>query len=468
MEVVLTPLRRASKTMAQTTKPSSSKILAESASTATAATHSGPPSEPASASEVKPAMRTPTTRKAPTNQILDDVVIVGTGVRPNSKRKRAGESGEGLKAEDGALEPRTQDQTGSTPAEHTQVADRTYPCCPPMPLGLGQNQPPACCSMPFGHFPPPPQPPHAHSCSHVSCSYPHQVHHCSSVHQHQHQHLHTHLPYPLPQHAHSFTANELTEAAFKFMYGISAMHPSGSTGLDGMWAPPGAHIPYAFSAMGMAQGQAQAGSSVQVSPPKLEQVPSSQEDIPDSQERIPSSQENERRREEKEKLQLGRAKTGEDAPPLRSNSKPRSPLVVPQELTVAPSRPNAPLNSRMDDVSSTPPPEDFPPSSGPRVPTPKRESSVIDIESDSEDELAEYNAGEGSMRWEPPIKDEDSDDGGGLDWVDSDDDVLLLGKPANEGGGQSRRRMRRVRPRKSTEQKSFKSRTSPSKPRRIL
>ncbi|KAG8743587.1 hypothetical protein FRC10_011734 [Ceratobasidium sp. 414] len=45
-----------------------------------------------------------------------------------------------------------------------------------------------------------------------------------------------------------------------------------------------------------------------------------------------------------------------------------------------------------------------------RTPTPKRESSVIDIESDSEDELAGFNAGEGSMRWEPPVKDEDDSD----------------------------------------------------------
>ncbi|KAG8718517.1 hypothetical protein FRC09_012559 [Ceratobasidium sp. 395] len=277
---------------------------------------------------------------------------------------------------------------------------------------------------------------------------------------HQHQHLHTHLPFLLPQHMHSLTANELTEAALKIMYGLGAVHSSeaGGNGHE-MWLPPAMRIPYASAAMGTMQTQPQAGSSAPAPPPKLEPESSSQEVIPDSQEKIPSSQEYERRKEGKQK---GKATdqsvyTKPESPPLlHSNSRPPSPRPVLQRQAT-PSRSKTPQDWHMDVLST--PSKDIPPQLSPRIPTPKRESSVIDIESDSDDELADFNAGEGSMRWEPPIKDEVDLDDAGLGLSESDDDIILIGRL---GEGKSKRRLR------SKKEQHTKRYASPSKSRKML
>ncbi|KAG9122121.1 hypothetical protein FRC07_001636 [Ceratobasidium sp. 392] len=115
----------------------------------------------------------------------------------------------------------------------------------------------------------------------------------------------------------------------------------------------------------------------------------------------------------------------------------------------------------MDVVSSTPP-KDLPSPSKTKIPTPKREPSVIDIESDSDDELADFNAGEGSMRWIPPVKDEVESDGAIVGLSDSEDDIMLLGKL---GEGKSKRRLR---PRRGHEKHQPRRQTSPSKLRKVI
>ncbi|KAG8716579.1 hypothetical protein FRC09_015533 [Ceratobasidium sp. 395] len=457
MEVVLTPLRGNSKPIS----------LASSRSPGPSATRSpiarsGPSSKSLVASEAKPTMSIPNASGEKDGQTSESAALAKIGAQVNHTRKRARESGEGPKTELNTVEP--QKRIEAVPVEQPQTVE-AYSCCPPMPSRPGQAQPSTCCSMPFGYFPPPPQP--SNGCSHThsqgACSHSHQAHHCSNVHQHQHQHLHTHLPFLLPQHMHSLTANELTEAALKIMYGLGAVQSSeaGGNGHQ-MWLPPAMHIPYASAAMGTMQAQPQAGPSAPASPPKLEPESSSQEVIPDSQEKIPSSQEYERRNEGKQK---GKAKdqpvyTKPESPPLfHSNSRPPSPRPVIQRQTT-PSRPKTPPDWRMD-VSSTPS-KDIPPQLSPKIPTPKRESSVIDIESDSDDELADFNAGEGSMRWEPPIKDEVDLDNAGLGLSESDDDIILIGRL---GEGKSKRRLRSKKDREKQHTSRY---ASPSKARKMF
>ncbi|KAG8779613.1 hypothetical protein FRC12_024031 [Ceratobasidium sp. 428] len=456
MEVVLTPLRGNSKPISPLASSSSPRPSA----TRSPIARSGPSPKSLVPSEAKPTVPIPNASGGKDNQTPESVALAKTGAQVIHTRKRARESGEGPKTELSTVEP--QKRVEAVPVEQSQTVE-AYSCCPPMPSRLGQAQPPTCCSMPFGYFPPPPQP--SNGCSHThsqgSCSHSHQAHHCSNVHQHQHQHLHTHLPFLLPQHVHSLTASELTEAALKIMYGLGTVHSS-EAGANGhqMWLPPAMHIPYASATMGTMQAQPQAGPSAPVLPPKLEPESSSQEEIPDSQEKIPSSQEYERRNEEKQK---GKAKdqsvyTKPESPPLlHSNSRPPSPRPVLQRRATSPNQPKTPPDWRVD-VSSTPS-RDIPPRLSPRIPTPKRESSIIDIESDSDDELADFNAGEGSMRWEPPIKDEVDLDDAGLGLSESDDDIILIGRL---GEGKSKRRLR------SKKGQHTKRYASPSKPRKML
>ncbi|KAG8722918.1 hypothetical protein FRC08_000018 [Ceratobasidium sp. 394] len=455
MEVVLTPPRCTSKSIPQPARSPTSTTPRGPLHGDSLVSHSGRSPEPAPNSEAKPT-KTSNAGEAKDDQTSNGVSIIGTGVRANHVRKRPRESGEGLKVEDGT--PKPQRQVGTIPTEHSRTVDSACSCCPPVTFGLGQNQPFACCSMPSGYFPLPPQPLHGcpHSRPQESCSHSHQLHQCSTVHhQHQHQHLHTHLPFPLPQHVHQFTAKDLTEAALQLVYGLGAMRPSGSSGYE-MWLPPAAHMSRTLPHEGVVQALAQAGPSAQVSPPKLEPPSSQEEIIPDSQEKVLSSQEHERWEERgkqkgKIKPQLVQAKPDDESPPLPPSNLGPPPPPVPGRSNTSPSSP-------VDPVSPTPP--SCPSPQNPMMPTPKRESSVIDIESDSEDELADFNAGEGSMRWEPPIKDEDDSDNNGLDLDDSEDDIMLLGKL---GEGKSRRRLR---PRRARGKQHFERQTSPSKLRK--
>ncbi|KAF8610030.1 hypothetical protein BDV93DRAFT_4900 [Ceratobasidium sp. AG-I] len=417
--------------------------------------------EYASGSEAKLQIETTLSNKSEPEK--DEVVVVSTRVRPNSKRKRLRESGEGVKAEDALLGPLMKDKSVE------QAKDRMYPSVPSPPVPFPQGQPPGYYPMPFGYFPypPPPLPPHAHPHAHAAAyaSWSHQVHHCST----QQQHQHTHAPYPFPQS--SLAPNQLTEASFGFMYGYAAMpHAPGASGSTGhsVWYPPGAHIPYPMPPVNQTEG------ALQVSPPKLEQVSSSQEEVPDSQERVPSSQEHEREKEKRnaqpglvqpasEKrmrspLPCPQVEPGPEAEPTRSMPAPEN-AAIPRPIT--------PTNLKSNNIPHTPPVAAGPPSPAPKAPIFQRESSVIDIDSDSDDELAEYNAGEGSMRWEPPIKDEeDSDEDGGLDLSaemdGSDDDILLLGKPTCIDGRPLKRRLR-----KSPGKADHKSRASPLKLRTL-
>ncbi|CAE6521170.1 unnamed protein product [Rhizoctonia solani] len=250
-------------------------------------------------------------------------------------------------------------------------------CCSSASLG---NQPAACC------------PAHSqyHSGSHLhaqSAHAPCSTHPHLSVpvyqHQHQHQHLHTHLPYPLPQLP--FTANELTEAAFKLIHGLSSFHQvSGANGSlgAGFWLP-GAQLPFGFATPG------QAGPSSQALSPKLEE-PSNQEKIPN--EYIPSSQEYE------QKAEATSSAVGE-----KSNQIPPS---LSQLENPVPVTPDSSFEIHTEDKPTTTSGVVLSGPSNSKMPHFEREMSVIDIDSDSDDELAVCDAGVGSMRWEPPIKKE--------------------------------------------------------------
>lgn len=415
--------------------------------------------EHASGSGAKPQAELTLPKKSELEK--DEVVVVGTRVRTNSKRKRLRESGEGVKAENSALEPLMQDKSVE------QAKDRTYPSVPSPPAPLAQGQAPGYYPMPFGYFPypPPPLPPHAHSHAHAAAyaSWSHQVHHCSTQHQHQHT-----IPYPFPQSSHA--PNQLTEASFGFMYGYAAMPhapgASGSTG-HGVWYPPGAHMPYPMPPVNQTE------PALQVSPPKLEQVSNSQEEIPDSQERVPSSQEHEREKE-KQDAQTRLVKPVSEKRTRTPSPRPQvAPEVGPARRVPSPEKAPIPRSSTPVSMNPNVIPYSPPPAAGPRSPIKasifQRESSIIDIDSDSDDELAEYNAGAGSMRWEPPIKDEeDSDEDGGIDLSTalngSDDDILLLSKPTCTDGKPLKRR---PKSRKSSEKTDHKSRSSPLKSRTL-
>ncbi|KAG9078357.1 hypothetical protein FRC06_008409 [Ceratobasidium sp. 370] len=304
MEVVLTPLRHASKPILQLAGSPTSTTPTEPLPANFLVSHSGRSPVSTPSPKAKSAIQASNTSKGESDQPSNSAAIISTGVRANHAQKRGRESGEGFKAED---------------------------------------------------------------------------------------------------------TNELTEAALKLIHGLGTMHPSGSSGYaHEMWLPPGAHTPYTLPRAGVMQAQAQVGPSVQVLPPKLEPPSSREEIIPDSQEKVPSSQEYERRKgkgNQKGRVEPQLAQpTGDESrvlPPF--NTRPPSPQPLPR-ARATPSRPNITPDLRMGLVSRTLP--SCPSPWGPRTPKPNRESSVIDIESDSEDELASFNAGEGSMRWVLPIKDE--------------------------------------------------------------
>ncbi|KAB5596545.1 Cell surface glycoprotein 1 [Ceratobasidium theobromae] len=288
-----------------------------------------------------------------------------------------------------ALEPKAQaGPVGPAPSPN-------HACC--QPTSLEQGQGPVCYSAHFEHQLNPP-PPHAHVHTHHSIRYPLcPTHHSTGIpiyqHQHQHQHLHTHLPYPLPQLP--FTANELTEAALKLMYGLSALqHAPGVNGspAPSLWFPPGTPIPFGFP------HSEQAGSSSRPSAPKLE-ASSSQETILNEEERIPSSQEHERKLEA-----LAHSKK------LTESSSSHSPAALEPKSATPPPPVESSHAGCVTDTNTQD--RDIPVtgSSHPAMLRAEREMSIIDIESDSEDEFDRYDVGEGSMRWEPPIKDEDSSD----------------------------------------------------------
>ncbi|KAH7340914.1 hypothetical protein B0J17DRAFT_338712 [Rhizoctonia solani] len=298
-------------------------------------------------------------------------LVVRSGVEFGSKRKRSLGGDEPTKSAGNTLEPRTSAQSvGFGPGS-------PHACCPSTPLG--QNQPTVCCPAHLGlHL-------HAHSprSAHPSCSTHTHLGVPVYQHQHQHQHLHTHLPYPLPQLP--FTANELTEAALKLIHGLSTFQASGTSGPSrgGFWFS-GAQLPFGFAIPG------QAGSSSQALSPKLEE-PSSQEKI--TSECIPSSQEHERKAEAMHTL-------SEEKPSqvLHSLSRFEEPAWTAPNLSF---ETHAGQNNTTTTSVATP---SDPPYS--KLPLFEREMSVIDIESDSDDELAVCDAGAGSMRWEPPVKKE--------------------------------------------------------------
>ncbi|QRW00022.1 centromere protein Scm3 [Ceratobasidium sp. AG-Ba] len=423
MEVVLTPSRRAPKTIPQPAKPSTPSPSVNTISANAPALHSGPPSEITGAYDAKSATEVSSTVQVKPSGRSDDTIRSSMEPQVNRTRKRGRESGERLMAEDTKMEPGKPADLGLS--EQSQAVDRAQSCCSPMLLGSGQNQLPSCCSIPSGCFPSL-QPTHGcqHSYPQGGCTHSH-THHCSGVHQHQHQHLHTHVPFPLPQHMHQFTADQFTEAALKLMYGLGAMRSGDSGALGhGIWLPSGS--------LGLAaKQQEQAESSAQASFPKLEQKPSSQELVCDSQERVPSSQEDERLKEE-ELLKRQAQRQPTPTKPVHNHAA-AEPLLHPTPLT---------------------PPEDVGDSSAcanyspPKLPLPKRESSVIDIDSDSDDELAGFNAGQGSMRWEPAVKDESDSEDGGLYLDDSDDDAMSLSTPEGKAKRylRTRRNRRKRRP----------------------
>ncbi|KAG8763702.1 hypothetical protein FRC11_013936 [Ceratobasidium sp. 423] len=293
-------------------------------------------------------------------------LVVRSGVGPGLKRKRSLDGAELAESASNALESRI--NGGSVGPEPGPL----HACCPSTPMG--RNQPAGC------------RPAHLHAhtphSAHTSCSTHHHLGIPVYQHQHQHQHLHTHLPYPLPQLP--YTANELTEAAFKLIHGLSTFHQvSGTNGSSGtgFWLP-GAQLPFGFAI------PSQAGPSSQVLAPKLEE-PSSQEKIPN--EYIPSSQEHERKAE---------------AMNIPVNEKPNQlPLPLPPLEALAPAALDPLFETHMENQTATTSGAAPSSSCSSKLP-PEREMSVIDIESDSDDELAACDAGAGSIRWEPPAKKE--------------------------------------------------------------
>ncbi|KAJ1309734.1 hypothetical protein OPQ81_006499 [Rhizoctonia solani] len=344
-----------------------------------------------------------TTHHAPSTSL-----VIKSGMEPGLKRKRSLGGLELTETAANALESRT--STGSVGPR----PDPLHAFCPPAQLGLNQHV--ACCpAHPQHHSGSHSHAPVSHS-AHTSCSAHHHLGIPVYQHQHQHQHLHTHLPYPFPQLP--YTANELTEAAFKLIHGLSTFHQasgvSGSPG-TGFWVP-GAQLPFGIAI------PSQAGPSSQTLAPKLEE-PSSQETT--SNERIPSSQEHERKAE------------AMNNPP---DEKPNQTFPILPRLEDGAAIAPDPLFETH--TKATIPVVTPPSSSSSKLPSSEREMSVIDIESDSDDELAVCDAGAGSMRWEPPVK-----------------------KEVDTGAREDSRRQ--LSPRKSPVNGRVSSRTSPIKLKRM-
>ncbi|GAB1517779.1 hypothetical protein RhiTH_000829 [Rhizoctonia solani] len=319
---------------------------------------------------------------------VNSLLIVRSGVESGSKRKRSLDGAELTESADSSLEPR-----GNIILMEPRAAPH-HTCY--SSDSIERNRPAICCSTHpqqysglYSHAPVPSQPAHTHSTHHYPNLPVYQ-------HQHQHQHLHTHLPYPLPQLP--FTANELTEAAFKLIHGLSTFHqPSGTNGSSGSGSSfwfPGAQFPFGFAGT----GSGRAGPSSEALAPKLEEPPS-QEKM--SNEFIPSSQEHERKAEtlcmplDEKPSKLVSTGSNQTAPSLP----------YPKNLALA--TPNSSLgrdtyNDETAGLSAVTPPDSL----NSEMKVPEREMSVIDIDSDSDDELAICDAGAGSMRWEPPIKKE--------------------------------------------------------------
>ncbi|KAF8758476.1 Centromere protein Scm3 [Rhizoctonia solani] len=283
---------------------------------------------------------------------VNSLLIVRSGVESGSKRKRSLDGAELTESADSSLEPR-----GNIILMEPRAAPH-HTCY--SSDSIERNRPAICCSTHpqqysglYSHAPVPSQPAHTHSTHHYPNLPVYQ-------HQHQHQHLHTHLPYPLPQLP--FTANELTEAAFKLIHGLSTFHqPSGTT----------AHLDLDL---------AFAGPSSEALAPKLEEPPS-QEKM--SNEFIPSSQEHERKAEtlcmplDEKPSKLVSTGSNQTAPSLP----------YPKNLALA--TPNSSLgrdtyNDETAGLSAVTPPDSL----NSEMKVPEREMSVIDIDSDSDDELA--------------------------------------------------------------------------------
>ncbi|CAE6529418.1 unnamed protein product [Rhizoctonia solani] len=365
VEVVLPAPRKTSKVKRESTAPPAHTVSKNTA-LATSATSLNErsylkPGGPA------PSSGQPNSTPETTHTIPHTSLVVRSGVRPGLKRKRSLDGAELTEGAGYALESRI--NAGSVGPEPGPL----HAYCPSAPMG--RNQPAACCPA---HL-------HAHTphLAHTSCSTHHHLGIPVYQHQHQHQHLHTHLPYPLPQLP--YTANELTEAAFKLIHGLSTFHQvsgtSGSSG-NGFWLP-GAQPPFGFAIPG------QAGPSSQALAPKLEE-PSSQEKIPN--EYVPSSQEHERKAE---------------ATNIPVDEKPNQiPPPLPQLEDPAPAVLDPSFETHMENQTATASGVTLSSPCNLKLPPPEREMSVIDIESDSDDELAVCDAGAGSIRWEPPVKKE--------------------------------------------------------------
>ncbi|CAE7061495.1 unnamed protein product [Rhizoctonia solani] len=367
VEVVLPILKHTPKVKRELTAPPPSAVSKSTAPATTASASNKHSHSQSDDSAPSSAQLDPT--PANTHSIPHTSLVIRSGVEPRPKRKRSSDGAELAPNVDSALESRVNvGSVGPGPGP-------LHVCCPSTPLG--QNQLAVCCPAHSQY----PSGPHLHAhtpqSTHSSCStHAHPVY----QYQHQHQHLHTHLPYPLPQLP--FTANELTEAAFKLIQGLSTYHQaSGASGSPGagFWLP-GAQLPFGFAI------PSQAGPSSQSIPPKLEE-PSSQENI--SNECIPSSQEHERKAEA-----MINDKPSQIFPSLPHPEDPAS--VAPDALfeTRTDNKPTIASAATLSGPSNSNP-QPF-----------EREMSVIDIESDSDDEFAVCDAGAGSMRWEPPIKKE--------------------------------------------------------------
>ncbi|CAE6404437.1 unnamed protein product [Rhizoctonia solani] len=372
VEVVLPVSRKLPKVKRESTvplppTPSKDTALASPA-TAPAPSERSHPQPDRSALNSEQLDSTPAT----TLPLPDTSLVVRSGVELGLKRKRLLGGDEHAENEGNALESQTSVESvgfGGPGPLHT--------CCPSTPLG--RNQSAVCCpAHPGLHL-------HAQSPRSAlpSCSTHTHLGVPVYQHQHQHQHLHTHLPYPLPQLP--FTANELTEAALKLIHGLSTFQASGTSGPSGggFWFP-GAQLPFGFAIPG------QAGPSSQALSPKLEE-PSSQEKT--TNECIPSSQEYERKAEAVRIL-------SDEKPSQVPHSLPR--LEGPARTAPSPSFETHAGKNETTTASVVTPSD--PPYS--KLSPPEREMSVIDIESDSDDELAVCDAGAGSMRWELPVKKE--------------------------------------------------------------
>ncbi|KEP53458.1 centromere protein Scm3 [Rhizoctonia solani 123E] len=372
VEVVLPVLRKVPKVKRESTAPHPPEASKHTALTIAATVPNGrsssqPGGSAPSSERLNPIPET-------THSMPHTSLVPGLGVESGLKRKRSIDGAGLIESAVKALGSRT--NAGSVGLGPGPL----HVCCPPTPLE--RNRPAVCCPAHSQYHSGLNL--HAHPQSaHTSCStHPH-LGAPVYQHQHQHQHLHTHLPYPLPQLP--FTANELTEAAYKLIHGLSTFHQvsgaNDSTGA-GFWLP-GAQLPFGFAIPG------QAGPSSQALSPKLEE-PSIQEKIPS--ECIPSSQEHERKAEA---MHIAAdEKPNQIIPAL---SQPEDPAPVTPDSSFEIHTKKKPITTSVATLSRP---------SNSKMPPPEREMSVIDIESDSDDELAVCDAGAGSMRWEPPVKKE--------------------------------------------------------------